>query len=306
MIQEIFLVAGEFGAGKTTCVRRLARQAIACGSKPFITVFEYANDHFDLQCMQNDAESVVSLPAAEFCLDTNREIERVAEWCQNANANVLLIEVPRGMDVAALERRLRSSFQGAAAIYVISIIDAQAVHSKVTTDAVRVAPNACVVLVNKLDAIPEDAVSVMIRKAREAAPNARVIATVESTVTLGEIRDAHAKLTIAPRAAEAAQTTINETAAFLAVSFIYYSQFAPLPKAEVDLFLADPPPGTLRAKGCIQIAGSPHLYILQITGRSGALRRCFLEKPPSIGLLWITENPDPAAMRARLRGVMDT
>ena len=58
--------------------------------------------------------------------------------------------------------------------------------------------------------------------------------------------------------------------------------------------------GRSARRGSSPSKGSRGCKVLQVTGRSGGLRRCHLSSPPPQGILWIAENPEETDLWARL------
>jgi G3E family GTPase len=281
MALRIVLAAGDFGSGKTTLVRRLMRQAAAAGDRASALVCEPEVHRYDSECLQNEPVPARRMATPAGAPGLERWAQILGDFSGAPGESWCFVELPGGMEPG---RFLRSGvLPSHAAIHTIALVDAQSAHGRAALEDPRTYGwGAELLLLNKLDAVPEDVPARMLAQARRHAPAARAIATVESTVTLDEIRDSPS---VPPARLPAEQRSPE---------ILHYGWIAlpsPLRRGDVDLFLSDPPSGALRIKGCIGIEGSPHYYHLQITGRSGALRRNFLESPPSTGLCWVSTQP---------------
>jgi hypothetical protein len=276
--KPLIVAVGPFGAGKSTCVRRLARQALARGIRPVLVSwqwdpFDEANDRDEgvetVAAVRGGADPAALLRAAG---------EGAGEWA--------LVHAPGEMGVAEALAICGEAADLFEPPRIVGILDSQ---RSPLPDAARLA-GAAGILLNKVDTAAEGATTSLMGALAERLGGIPVVATVESTITIEELWDW-------PRA-RAAGAAAPSTGAGPAKCWVSWS--GALARSAAQLFAADPPPGTLRAKGIFAVEGEPGLQVLQVTGRSGGLRRCHLSSPPPQGILWIAENPKETDLWARL------
>ncbi len=281
------LAAGLPGAGKTTLVRRLARQARAHGRRVAIVAGERGSARIDALTLGHERLPVVPW---EITGDAPRDVAELLRCVARAAAaggeDGVLVELAGGDAPSAFAQALAAA--GPAPV-VVAVLDAQRLET--TRDRWQpIADGADVLLLNKADARFEGDVPGLVAGLAARHPRARTLATVESTLLLEEIPAAD-PAGLADQAAPAATPCVC----------VEIPLDGPLARAVVDALVADPPEGIERVKGFLRLDDAPALHQLQVTGRSGALRRAFLEPEPAAVLAFVGAHADETALRARLR-----
>jgi len=263
------VVAGPLGAGKTTLVRRLARQARALSTSISVSIEEPGDAGIDLAALDDEGyRSAGSGGAGLWHITEIASREPLSDvWSRRASP------LP--------SRRL------------VVVVDASRFDAHYARDCWRLAmASADCVLLNKCDTRFEAEISGLAETVRRLAPGAAVIPTVESTVTWDELLAAHRDH--APRSFAPPPE----------LEYLSCDLERPLVRRTVERFISDPPAGVERAKGFVQIEGEPETWSVQITGRSGALRKAFLSVPqkPRIALAGA---PGGNALRAAVERLLE-
>ncbi|MBI3820554.1 MAG: GTP-binding protein [Planctomycetes bacterium] len=272
MIREIVLVAGGFGSGKTTLARRLARQARARREHAVLGISEFAEDRFDSSMLACESFECVRIQ-----IDAGFAPADAAAAFVKIDADLAIVEIPGTHALASFRAAFRSAAPSVRGIY---IINAAAWSAACAADA----RGADIVLLNKMDMCNDDAAGALSAGARAALPGSVLIPTVESTLTLAEIRNINKSVDSGDAARESESPRIE-------IRCIPVE--GALSRQAVELFVLDPPAGTLRIKGCVRVAGEREPVLIQVTGRSGSYRKIYDNPPPS-RILWIGETPRDA------------
>lgn len=272
MSREVIVIFGGFGAGKTTLARRLARQAAARGERAALILCEAGNDTFDSSALAIEGFDIVRIG------ECNKKGPAAAAEClQSVDAPLVIIEMFAGFPLsgaskfASADRFVRDVFVGNAQN------DGDFKNYNIS--------GVSVLLMNKLDTCPDDKIRALLASARAAAPRAFVIPTVESTLTIDEIRGAPA--------VDTTDISADDSAPHPSLVFREMDLPEELPRRRIELLVNDPPEGTLRIKGCARVEGEREPYMIQVTGRAGSYRKYYTDPPPR-RLLWTGLSPRDA------------
>lgn len=294
--RPLFVAVGSFGAGKTTLVRRLVRQALALGERPAVVVNELGAAGVDETSLAAEGVWVEAVAGGCACCDASAALAPALERAARAGATGAFVEAAGG---AAPARFVEAVAVAAAALgydapRVIAVVDAQQHErfhgSEALAEALALAD---VVLLNKIDTRYDSEARSMRAWFASRAPGVAVVVTVEATVELAELGGWR-------RAAAPARARAGGAGVHAARRVVEIELEAAMPRAALAHLVADPPAGTERGKGFARIDGERGTFTVQIAGRSGAMRACPIEPPPRSRLVFVGETLDESAVRARV------
>lgn len=261
MPREIIVISGDFGSGKTTLARRLARQSYARGERAVVVMAEPGPHALDSVLLQLEGLECVRVGDCE-----KLTIRDFAAQALAVDAPRVIVELFGAWTPAGA----RSAFANADRAFYLHVWNAQSAES-VDTECAR-AGGAGIVLLNKLDTRVESEVVALIARVRAALNPAAVVPTVESTLTLGELETLHGACVLVAEAESADAAELN-------LQITWTLPEADFARTAVDLLVNDPPQGTLRIKGIIRIVAEAEPYSVQVTGRSGSFRKYYTSAP---------------------------
>jgi len=269
--RPLLLVTGAPGSGKTTLVRRLARQALARGERPAIVVTELAGSPIDAWSLAGegcDVRSVVG--ACPCCAGAAAIAQTLASLEARDDVTRIFVEAAWPADAAAVRRAV-----GEAA--VVAVLDAQ----RLEVDPI---PRGDVLLLNKADTRTEGELASLRARIRDETGRVAV-ATVEATIDLDEIERAPLDSGGAVASSHAPGEVVD-----LPID-------APLSESRLSLLLARLPPGAKRAKGFVRTSDGACVAV-QVVARSVSVRRSWIDPAPPGRIVIVGRDLDAASLRA--------
>lgn len=257
----VVIVTGFLGAGKTTLMRHLL--TTNHGLKIAAMVNDFAALNIDAALIADVTEDTTALANGCICCSLSSGVARgLAEIAaRDVPVDAVLIEASGVSDPAGIAQ-VAGTVEGVSLDCIVTVVDA-AEHVDTADWAFllqrQVAP-ANLVLLNKTDLVPKSEVEAIAGRLAGLAPKAQILRTSQCAVPPVVIFDAAS----AP-ALDGGAASPHMDHGFTTL-VLHGTQ--PVTCAEMDAVLQGMPPGILRVKGFLRIAGMPEqTMLLQGVGR---------------------------------------
>lgn len=292
----VTLVSGFLGAGKTTLVNRMLRNAD--GLRLAVLVNDFGAVNIDAELIEGAVENVVALKNGCICCSLTggllAAISGVLRWPIPPDAIVVEgsgvadpLEVARALSDPELQRH--APLDG-----IVTIVDAagfDAFDGEALALACQQVATADLVLLNKADLVDEATLVAMETRLATLAPGTRIIRCASADVPLCVL------LGLAGTNVETGFACEPAPAAHDAFESIVIERSTPIPMQRLHDVLSQLPDRVYRVKGILHLAERPQQrFVLQATGRRASI---------TVGKPW---GDDPAGNRIVLiaaRGALD-
>ena len=259
----IYVIAGFLGSGKTTLLKRALAHVLDRGVKPAVLMNEFGEVDVDGAVLHEHSRSndieLQSLLSGCICCDLSGAFsEKVGQLVRHSGGAPVFVETTgladTGQVITGVERALSVDVRTGQAAYLASVI--------VLVDAPRFLKlgaywpaadrhlqQADTIILNKLDQIAPDHVSVVERRIRAVNPTARVLPAIHAEVNVSQLLDRAA----ARRVPAVTDGVITDSAAgYQSGSF---RLTLPVDPVRMEAWLRRYERSVVRLKGFVRVAG---------------------------------------------------
>lgn len=296
----VTLIGGYLGAGKTTLVNALLRNA--AGRRLVVLVNEFGALPIDGDLIEARGENLISISGGCICCSFGSDLVAalIELGARDQAIDHVLIETS-GVALPGSIVQSIALLPGLVTDGVIVLADAETIEQRARdrymSDTVRrQLAGADIILLNKIDLVSKDRVAATSRWLAEEAPNARVLAAQKACVAPDIILGPHPRWR--PNSAEVAPSGHGVTD----YASITVEIDAPRDAEQLAIVLRDPRLGLLRAKGFVRNLDGG-LVTLHVVGRRSLVEPApsGIEGPGRLVCIGLSAELDRAAVLAAIK-----
>ncbi|NLE07670.1 MAG: GTP-binding protein [Dehalococcoidales bacterium] len=290
------IIAGFLGSGKTTLLRKLVEYDIARGGQPHIIMSEFGDIDIDGVLIADGRTLLTTITGGCACCDLR---EQLSEGFRDAiivsPRSTIIIESTGVGDPAGILKALQPyTDEGIAVVTAVVVIyDASRplLEGRDRDLVTRQVKAADIIVINKIDMVPQEALPAILDDIRELNPGAKLVVTSHGEIDFENVLTGVSGVTADEDDGETSQN-------FHSLGFQIED---PLSQPALEKWLKGLPASVVRVKGFVTLAGQDGIHEVQATsGHIVITPFTGVEKPPAM-LVVITH---PMRTDGLVRGLM--